>query len=394
MRSKVKLLALILPIALVSGCTLTGSHLSTEDKRVVTTSEENDSVDISKFVLVHPLTASSVSAYKSKLPESRPNPDLDKSISAYEYRVGAGDVLNVIVWDHPELTTPAGQFRSPSDSGLWVDADGTIFYPYIGRVDVLNKTVSEIRAIIAKRLAKYVEKPQVDVNVAAFRSQKVHVTGEVAQPGQQPITNIPMTLLDAVNRAGGLSENANWKKVTIVRNGVKETTSLYALMQRGDMQENRLLQAGDIVNVASNDNQNVYVFGEVQNPQLLKITRNGMSLTAALSSVGGINELEADATGIFVIRGREANATEATANNSDLASNTDSHLIADLYQLNIKDATALVVGTEFELEPKDIVYVTAAPISRWNRVIRQLLPTISGFDTLTDGVRRVRNWPN
>lgn len=377
---------MVLALGALSGCSMVGSHIELDAKTI----ESNDaSNDISTMVMVHPLTVESVSEFKSPLPQSRANPSLQSQIASYEYRVGAGDVLNVIVWDHPELTTPAGQFRSPSDSGLWVDADGTIFYPYIGRVDVLHKTVSEIRAIIAKRLAKYVEKPQVDVNVAAFRSQKVHITGEVAQPGQQPITNIPMTLLDAVNMAGGLSENANWKKVTIVRDGVKETTSLYALMQRGDMQENRLLQAGDIINVDSNDNQNVYVFGEVQNPKLLNITRNGMSLTAALSSVGGINELEADATGIFVIRGREVDAM-----NSKKTLDSDNHYIADLYQLDIKDATALVVGTEFELEPKDIVYVTAAPISRWNRVIRQLLPTISGFDTLTNGVRRVRNWPN
>ena len=374
---KSRLLLALLP-ALLVGCTTPGTHLTTDDKNVILPSEEQQAADISDVVNLYPLTAQTVSSYKSQIQSiSQANPELDVDIAKYEYKVGVGDILNVTIWDHPELTIPAGSYRSASEAGNWVHADGTIFYPYIGTVEVAGKTVREIRADVAERLAKYIESPQVDVNVAAFRSKKTYITGEVSNPGQQAITNIPLTLLDAVNRSGGLSENADWRNVSLTRNGVEENISLYGLMQRGDLTQNRLLQAGDIVHVPRNDNQKVFVMGEVNEPQLLKIDRVGMSLTEALSNVGGINQLSADATGVFVIR----------------TSDDKSERMADVYQLNMEDASALVIGTEFDLKPYDIVYVTAAPISRWNRVIGQLVPTISGFNELTEGVLRIRNWP-
>lgn len=368
-------------LLLLSGCTVfPGSHISTSDKNKVDEEQsEEEKESYSTDVNVYELTPQKVAKYQVQQVSAQANVELEQQISNYEYRVGSGDILNVTIWDHPELTIPAGSYRSSSESGNWVHADGTIFYPYIGTVHVAGKTVREIRVDITRKLRKFIESPQVDVNVAAFRAKKTYVTGEVAKPGQQAITNIPLTLLDAVNRSGGLAENADWRNVTLTRNGKEETLSLYALMQRGDLTQNRLLKSGDIIHVPRNDTQKVFVMGEVKDPQLLKMDRSGMSLTEALSSVGGINELSADATGVFVIRS-SSQEEKATS-------------MADIYQLNIKDASALIIGTEFDLKPYDIVYVTAAPITRWNRLIMQLMPTITGFNELTEGALRVKTWP-
>ncbi len=367
-----KLVSIVLSTLLIAGCTLPGSHLTLSDKNISAIQENTAKTNIT----VYPLTLERVSYFKTFESPAKPNLDLDFKLASYEYKVGPGDILNITIWDHPELTIPAGSYRSSEETGNWVHADGTIFYPYIGIVNVAGKNVRQIRSDISKRLAKYIESPQVDVSVAAFRSKKSYITGEVASPGQQAISNIPLTLLDAINKAGGLSENADWRNATLTRNGQVEHISLYALIQLGDLTQNRLLEPGDIVHVPRNDTQKVFVMGEVKDPKLLKIDRAGMSLTEALSNVGGINQLSADATGVFVIR-KPSNETD----------------LVNIYQLDVSDASALVIGTEFGLKAYDIVYVTAAPISRWNRVIAQLVPTISGFNELTEGLLRVRNWP-
>ncbi|SEG70151.1 polysaccharide export protein [Vibrio hangzhouensis] len=364
----------LLPL-LLAGCTLPGGHISTSDKNVV--QAEGETTDLSSLVDVFPLTPERVASFKTPEPTAQANPSLDVDIARYQYRVGPGDILNVTIWDHPELTIPAGSYRSSAEAGNWVNADGTIFYPYIGLVEVEGKTVREIRIEMTTRLEKYIESPQVDVNVAAFRSKKVYVTGEVAAPGQRPVTNIPMTVLDAVNQAGGLKADADWRNVTLTRNGEEERISLYALMQKGDLKQNRLMQPGDIIHVPRNDAQKIFVMGEVGEPQTLKMERNGMSLTEALSSVGGINEVAAAATGIFVIRPTQGN---------------DSDKIASIYQLNMQDATALFLGTEFELEPYDVVYVTATPLARWNRLMTQLLPTLTGLKNIGDAGNSYRGW--
>ncbi|MDX2322633.1 MAG: SLBB domain-containing protein, partial [Moritella sp.] len=175
--------------------------------------------------------------------------------------------------------------------------------------------------------------------------------------------------------------------------GKTEIISLYKLMQLGDLTENRLMRGGDIIYVPRNDALKVFVLGEVVQAGMLTIDRTGMTLTEALSAVGGINELRANATGIFIVRSTSRDAKNQIFLDKLQAEENlqpQYQTVANIYQLDIHDASALMTGTEFELEPYDVLYVTAAPISRWNRVMDQLLPTISAFNLLTGGMLNVK----
>jgi len=312
-----------------------------------------------------------------------------------EYRVSPHDVLQITVWNHPELTNPAGELgiagvRTPaSPSGRLVRSDGTIFYPYVGVVHVAGKTVEEIRRLLTERLKGYIESPQVDVSVAKFRGQLVYVTGEVLKPGVYPISDQGMTVLDAVNLAGGafhqggatsatslsLPFTPDLAHVTVTRHGHMRNVNLRALLKRGDISQNIRLQAGDIVYVPSNYRNKVFVLGEVGKQSALVLSEGRMSLTEAISEAGGFDQQTSNPARVFVIRGQaDKNAAEPRR----LA----------IYRLNAESADAILLADQFDLKARDIVYVSTAAVVRWGRVLNQLSGTIQAVNLGIAATRR------
>jgi len=341
-------------------------------------SDRAETAPIDELVDIEPITFGLIRSQEARVvpPDLRhASEELVREIDDYDYRIGRGDILAVIVYDHPELTIPAGSERSPAESGNTVHSDGTIFYPYIGRVHVEGRTLSEVRDVIARDLAAFITDPQVEVRVAEFNSQKVQVTGEVREPGRQPITHVPLTVLDAIGNAGGLTDHANWHEVRLTRDGEEIRLSLYDMLARGELAQDRLLRDGDVLHVPDTAGQQVFVMGEVGSPRRLPLGRGELTLMDALAEAGSYNEARADASGIFVIR----------------RAPPDSDKLATVYQLDARHAAALMLGAEFELEPMDIVYVTTTPLGRWNRVVSELLPTITAIYQTTRATRDVRD---
>jgi polysaccharide export outer membrane protein len=306
---------------------------------------------------------------KAELQRKTVNASTSLELSNYEYKLDVGDVLTIGVWDHPELTIPAAVQRTAEFDGFRVQADGTITYAYAPNIPAAGKTVAEVREELVKRLSRVIEDPQIDVKVVGFRSQKAYVTGEVNKPGVYAVTETPLTLIDALNQAGGLNDRADWKTVTFTRGNETEIIRLDDFYSKGDISQNRLLQHGDVVHVSRNDQRNVYVLGDVKRAGTVEVNRYGLNLAEALSEVGGIDERSADANGIFVLRKRDLEKDG---------------VIADVYQLHAKNVAALVLAEQFELDPQDIVYVTSAPLARWNKVISLLLPALTTVDRLQD----------
>ncbi len=287
-----------------------------------------------------------------------------RDMDPYEYQIGVGDILSIVVWDHPELTAPFGSFNNVEDQGNVVREDGTIFYPFVGQVVAAGKTARALQAELADKLSAFIESPQLDVRVVTYRSQRFYVTGMVSQPGTFPVTDVPVRVVEALGLAGGLLPEADLFDVSLSRGETTFNIPLYKILYEGNLTGNALLQSGDVLHIAPNELRRVFVMGEVVRPSTLPMTNRAMSLTQALGEVGGIQETRANGRGVYVIRDSEYDD------------------IIDVYQLDVSQAWALALGDKFILQPRDIVYVSAAPITRWNRWVSNVLPSLQGLYNL------------
>lgn len=296
---------------------------------------------------------------------------LAEEAASYEYRIAPHDVLTVTVWDHPELTIPAGEFRSPEATGYTVTAGGTMFFPHVGVVRVAGMTLPEVRKVLAERLTKYVTNPQLDVRVAAFRGKKVHVTGEVRDPGSMPITDVPLRVQDAIAFAKGLAPEAEPQRVTLSRDGKIYYLDLQALSERGDLSQNWLVQDGDVIHVPDRSVNKVYVLGEVKRPSSRLMVKGRMNLAEAIGDAEGFDPLTSNPGAVFVVRGKYESP--------------------QVYRLDANSPDALLLASRFELQAQDIVFVSATSLTTWNRVIAQILPTIQAIWFTADTVKRTED---
>jgi polysaccharide export outer membrane protein len=282
----------------------------------------------------------------------------------WTYQVGPGDILSVIVFDHPELTLPAGPQRSASESGFQVGSDGTISYPFIGSVVASGRSVDQIRSEISERLAKFIPDPQVDVRVADFNSQAVVVSGEVRTPNRQPLTAVGLTLIEAINAAGGFSEYADARVATVQRGGKSYKVDVEGFLSGGLAQNNPLLRNGDVVSIPRRRAEEAYLLGEVARPDVIDLSVEPITLTQAITRLGGLQQPRADARGVFVFRA----VGERTR----------------VFQLDTSSPEGLLLGTRFVLEPGDVVYVLRSPLQRWNDTIVRVLPTVEAINVADD----------
>ena len=294
------------------------------------------------------------------------------------YTIGVGDVVHINVWGRPELMLPAAGVTTGADAsgssgvtnGFNVNPDGHIQFPLIGTLNIVGLTESQARLALTDALKRYIVDPQVTLRVQAYRAGRVYLDGEVRTPGLQPINDVPMTLPEALSRAGGLTANADRSQVFVTRNGVTTPINLLRLAEKGVNPTQILLKPNDLVRVGNTNDARVFVMGEVLRQASLPLKNGRLSLNEALGESGGINPTSGDPRQIFVIRSRAAQAGE----------------LPEIYHLDGSSAMRYALAEGFELKPRDVVYVDPVPLVRWNRVISLILPSAQAVNVTRDAI--------
>jgi len=289
------------------------------------------------------------------------------------YLIGAGDQLAITVWDHPELVMPVTSMTGTMailsgtiPAGYTVSSEGKIQFPYAGDFKVGGLTELQARDLLVERLSSYIKQPEVTLRILNYRSQRIYVDGEVKQPGIVQIDDIPMSLPEALNRAGGVTAQGDQSRIILNREGKKFQIDMSRLLMAGVDPTRIMLSSGDMVRVSPREESKVFVIGEVVKPSSITLRNGRLSLNEALGEAGGVNPQTAAANQVYVIR--NANDTQPI-----------------IYHLDAHSPVMFALADSFELKPKDVVYVDSTSMVRFNRVISLILPTAQTITIVNRG---------
>jgi len=366
-------------------------------------------------------------------PETRPerltlNPPPPFTVEAYE--IGVGDVVRLSVPGSDRFEAEMSGLLAASNSrqGYTVQDDGAINVPDVGRVQLAGMSIEEAEAVLFQRLVENQIDPTFSLEIAEFNSKRVSIGGAVASPSVVPLQLTPLYLDEVIAASGGLAvEDPEFASIRIYRDGdlyqipvddmfsdsglrrtrLKDGDAIYVdetyELDRAQAYFEQQIRVSDLRRQARADAlQNLqtemairkdqleqrrenyltqrelgvdersyaYVTGEVGSQSRLPLPygRTATLADALFDAGGGVVQGTGDISQIYVLRG---------------ASSPSEFGAVTAWHLNARDAAKFALATQFELRPNDVIFVAEQPITRWNRVITQSLPSISVARTVS-----------
>lgn len=298
------------------------------------------------------ITSSNMRVYNHPEPRiTYETPPFDAS-KAYSDEILPHDKLTLQVVDDGNL----GQIQSSTYGPIEVPKNGVISFPYAVEneeeegIQVIGKSIQSVEKEIRVTYASRFPTAEIILSRNGRKEKRANVIGLVRSAGQFPLNREGITIADLIALSGGTSQEPHVCLYLLHRGGRS-----YQLSNSQVTRRNIKAQDGDLLEVKLREDHSVTLMGSVKRPGNHNFPNSQSSLSDFLGSSSGLNLSTSDAQGVFVIR-----------NTSDKYTN--------IYRFNLLEPEGLINSSKFYLHGGDIVYVTEAPLSRWNRALRNILP--------------------
>ena len=318
---------------------------------------------------------------------------LDTAGSAgYVGAVNVGDVLEISIWEAPPAVLFGGTFSSEGQGSghltqlpaQMVNQKGTVTVPFVGNIRVAGKTPEAIQSQIVGALQRKANQPQVLVKIANNNSADVTVIRQ-GNSIRMPLTANNERVLDAVAAVGGTTENIEDVTVKLTRGSQVKTLAFETLIS--DPAQNIMLRAGDVVSLL-NTPYSFTGLGAVGNNQQMKFSSKGITLAEAIGKMGGLIDTRSDPRGVFVFRHvpftHLSLEQQAQWEAKGYGIGMD---VPTVYRVNLLEPQSIFLLQRFPMQDKDIVYVSNAPLSEFQKFLRMIFSVTSPITSTTNSIR-------
>ncbi|TMM52705.1 polysaccharide biosynthesis/export family protein [Sulfitobacter sabulilitoris] len=284
-----------------------------------------------------------------------------------EQVIRAGDTIDLQIWDSGEnsLLTSTEQ-RVANMQAIRVSTSGTIFVPYVGKVNIAGRTPDSARQAIQRSLEAIVPSAQVQLSLIEGRRNSVDLVGGVSQPGSYPMPDQNYTVLSLIADAGGVRDALNNPQVTLLRGGSIYGTSVETLFENPALDTR--LRGGDKV-IIEKDDRYFLSLGATGKEALHLFTRDKVTALDALSIIGGVNDARADPKGILILREYPADAVRPGVRGP--------RQTRVVFTLDLTTSDGLFSARKFDIYSGDLVLATESPITN-ARTILGLVGSVFG----------------
>lgn len=284
----------------------------------------------------------------------------------------AGDSVQIAVWENGEnklMTNPGSPTTQLQTTQI--SSSGSVFVPYAGPVKIAGLTPDEAREKIQAKVSELIPAAQVQLESTPGKSNAVSLVGGVLRPGNVPLTDRSLTVLNVISEGGGVQPSILNPQLRLLRGGKVYETSMQRVLD--DPALDAGVRPGDKL-VVEPDRRSFLALGAAGREQVVKFPQDHVNALEAVTLVGGIDGARANPKGVLILRQYPASAVRADGKGGP----TQQRVV---FSINLTTTDGLFSAQNFEIQPNDLVLATESALVNVRTVLGLFSTSLSTVRT-------------